>query len=560
MKRLSLAFIVILCLILPISALAQNYFFAVERETVDAYWNDDGTLSVQYEFVFQNQPSGHPIEYVDIGLPNNTFSASEITAEVNGQALSFISTSEYQGQGTGVAVGLGSLAIPPGGRGTVRVFVPGLENVLHPDTQEDEYASAVFTPTWFGSEYVTGTTDFTVTFHLPPGVEPEEPRWHSSPGGFSPAPLTAQDPQGRITYTWRNPQANAYTPYEFGASFPLEYVPSSAVSKPTIWEQLNINPEAIRGMLCTGAFFLGFLLIVVAAVRGSRNRKMKYLPPKIRVEGHGIKRGLTAIEAAVLLERPVDKIFTMILFSLLQKGAAEVVSRDPLKLKFSDPLPDELRGYERKFITAYQQPSEREKKTALQDLMIELIESVGEKMKGFSHRETTRYYRKIIDRAWNQVESADTPEIKSEKFNSHMGWTMLDEDFEDRTQEVFRRGPVYVPLWWHRYDPTFRGSRGRTVGRSATPTPGPSSGPSGEGVSLPNLPGGEFAASMVHGVQNFSSDVVGNVTNFTSRITEQTNPIPKSSSGSGWSSSGGSSCACACACAGCACACAGGGR
>ena len=80
---------------------------------------------------------------------------------------------------------------------------------------------------------------------------------------------------------------------------------------------------------------------------------MKYLPPKIRIEGHGIKRGLTAIEAAILLERPADKIFTMILFSLIQKNAAQVTSRDPLKLEFSDPLPDNLRKYEKQFSEAF---------------------------------------------------------------------------------------------------------------------------------------------------------------------------------------------------------------
>jgi hypothetical protein len=188
-------------------------------------------------------------------------------------------------------------------------------------------------------------------------------------------------------------------------------------------------------------------------------------------------------------------------------------------------------------------------------MMIKLIESVGEKMKGFSHRETVRYYRDIIKRAWQQVESADTPEVKSEKFHDHIGWTMLDEDFEDRTQEVFRRGPVYVPIWWHRYDPTFRPGRSTTQPSSPSPQTG-----GGKGITLPNLPGGEFAASMVHGIENFSSNVVGNITSFTSRITQKTNPIPKSTSSSSFRGGGGGSCACACACAGCACACAGGGR
>lgn len=555
MKKILLAVVLILFLLLPTTALAQSYLFSVPRETVDVYWNEDGTLAVQYVFVFQNQPSGHPIEFVDIGLPNSSFSTSEITASVDGQPLSFISASEYQGRGTGVAVGLEEHAIPPGGSGTVRVFIPSVRNVLHPDTEADQYASAVFTPTWFDSQYVVGDTAMEVTFHLPPGVDPEEPRYHSAPAGFSQAPLTALDDQGRITYTWKNPQANTHTQYDFGASFPLDVVPESAVEKPTLWEQLGINPEDVTGFLCTGGFFLGILLIIIVSIRSTQKRKMKYLPPTIRVEGHGIKRGLTAIEAAVLLEKPVDKIFTMILFSLMQKGAAQVVSRDPLKLEFSDPLPEGLRGYEKQFVKAFQAKSDRVRKVELQDMMIDLIESVGEKMKGFSHRETTTYYRKIIERAWNQVETADTPEVKSEKFNEHMGWTMLDGEFEDRTRDVFRTGPVYVPVWWHRYDPGF----GRSSTRSApSPTRGGSS--SGKGVTLPNLPGGEFAASMVTGIQDFSSDVVGNVTGFTNRITQKTNPVPKSSSSGGWSSSGGSSCACACACAGCACACAGGGR
>ncbi|MFN2199290.1 MAG: hypothetical protein ACK2UW_24445, partial [Anaerolineales bacterium] len=70
-----------------------------------------------------------------------------------------------------------------------------------------------------------------------------------------------------------------------------------------------------------------------------------------------------------------------------------------------------------------------------------------------------------------------------------------------------------------------------------------------------------FAASVVTSIQNFSGNVIGNLTDFTSSVTNKTNPVPKSSGS--WSSGGGGGgggCACACACAGCACACAGGGR
>ncbi|NQS91277.1 MAG: hypothetical protein HQ574_02625, partial [Chloroflexi bacterium] len=541
MKNKLAFFLIILLLLIPTTALAQSYYFGVEKETVHVYWEADGTLDLIYEFIFVNQPGAHAIEYVDVGLPNYNYSDSNISADVNGQALTDISSSGYEGSGSGVAVGLGSNAIQPGNRGTVRVFINGIDGVLFPDTEADDYVSAVFMPTYFGSEYVTGSTDITVIFHLPPGVNPEEPRWHQSPSGFSSSPITGLDSLGQITYTWRNPQADMSSRYKFGASFPSNYVPASAVTKPSLWQQLGISPEAVTGILCVGGFLLFFVLIIVVSVSSTRKRKLKYLPPKIRIEGHGIKRGLTAIEAAILLERPADKVFTMILFSLIQKNAAKVLSQEPLKLEFTDPLPEQLRKYETQFIEAFKNESSRVRKTALQDMMIALIKSVGKKMEGFSHKESVRYYEDIIKRAWKQVEDADTPEVKSEKFNDHMGWTMLDGEFEDKTQDVFRRGPVYLPIWWNRYDPTFRGTQ--TAGPSGKITSPSRSG----GGALPNLPGGEFAASMATGISNFSSDVVGNITDFTSRITQKTNPVPKStsSSGGGWSSGGGSSCACA---------------
>ena len=555
MKKTALFLLLLIVLLIPSSALAQSYYFRLDIETVHVFWEADGTLDLIYEFVFINQPEGHAIEYVDVGLPNSQYSDSNISADVNGQSLSYISSSGFEGSGTGVAVGLGSNAIPPGGRGVVRVFVNEIEDVLFPDTESDDYASAVFMPSYFESQYVAGTTDITVIYHLPPGVKPDEPRWHSSPNGFSSSPIIGQDSLGRITYTWRNTNGDASARYKFGASFPSSYVPAAAVSKPSLWQQLGIPAEAVTGIVCMGGFALFIVLIIVVSVSSSKKRKMKYLPPKIRIEGHGIKRGLTAIEAAILLERPADKIFTMILFSLLQKDAAQVISQDPLKLEFSDPVPENLRKYETQFIEAFQKDTDRIRKTELQDLMISLIKSVGKKMEGFSHRESVRYYESIIKRAWKQVEDADTPEVKSEKYNAHMGWTMLDGDFEDKTQDVFRSGPVFVPIWWGRYDPTYRTTQ------AAGPSVRTSSPSSSGGGPLPNLPGGDFAASMATGISNFSSDVVGNITDFTSRITQKTNPVPKptSSSGRGWSSSSGGS-SCACACAGCACACAGGGR
>jgi len=283
-----------------------------------------------------------------------------------------------------------------------------------------------------------------------------------------------------------------------------------------------------------------------------KRRRMRYLPPKISIEGHGIKRGLTAVEAAILLEQPLDKVLTMILFGVIKKEAAEVVTRDPLQIKATDPLPSDLNEYEVKFLNAFKE-KELARQRMLQEMVVDLIKSVSEKMKGFSRKETIEYYQNITAKAWQQVEAENTPEVRSKKFDEVMEWTMLDRDYGERTHDVFRNQPVFIPMWWGRYDPSY----GRS---SSLPRVSPSSMPSAS-PSLPHLPGSDFAASVVNGVQGFSSKVVGNINDFTNKVTQKTNPVPVSTS-SGRSSSGrsGGGCACACACAGCACACAGGGR
>jgi len=561
MKKYRAAFFLLILtflLLLPGSALAQTYYFGLDKLTVDVFLNGDGTATIHYLFAFSNNPGASPIEYVDVGLPNSNFDTSSISAEVDGIPLQDISRSGYQGEGgSGVAVGLGSNAIRPGERGVVQVTVGRQEDIFYADTQEDNYASTQFAPTWFGSQYVDGLTDMTVSIHMPPGVQPEEPRWHEAPAGWPSEPERYLDSEGRPTYTWNNPQASATRAYVFGASFPMQYIPETAIVKPGFWETLGIDPDALIGLTMCCGFFGFFAIVIVASVRSTQRRKLQYLPPKIAIEGHGIKRGLTAVEAALLLEEPLDKVLTMILFGVVKKNAAKVVTQDPLKIEVIQPEPEFLNQYEKDFIQVFQ--GDKPKSTVrgeLQTMMVDLVKSVTAKMKGFSRKETIAYYRDISTRAWQQVEAAGTPEVKSAKFDENLEWTMLDKEYDDRTRRVFTGGPVFLPTWWGRYDPVFGG------GRTTVSGPASSGGgvPGGGGISLPNLPGAEFAASVVRGTQNFAGNVIGSVTDFTDGVTQKTNPVPVSTTtrSSGGRSGGG--CACACACAGCACACAGGGR
>lgn len=538
-------------------ASGQTYSFSLDAESVDIYWQADGSATVAYQLTFSNDSFADPIDFVDVGVPTDCYSISNVSASIQGRPLSDISSSPYVTPG--VAIGLGADAIRPGESGTLAVSIAGVCNVLY-EAGDAGMVSANFSPTWFDSSFVHGSTDLTVSFHLPPGVQPEEPRWHGAPSGFPSEPATGFDAEGRIVYQWRNPEARGDTQYVFGASFPATYVDTAAVIRPSFLQRLGISEEVLFTVLCFGGFIAFFALIIGAAVVSAERRKLAYLPPKIAIEGHGVKRGLTAVEAAVLLQTPLDRVLTMMLFSTVKKGAARVVKESPLKVEAVDPAPKDLHEYEAAFVKGITIGEARERSRKLQTVMTDLIKAVQLKMKGFSLRETRDYYKAIMEKAWQEVEQAATPEVKSERYADSIEWTMLDRDFDDRTQRTFRTGPVFIPHWWGGFSPSSSGGGGRAMPVPVSGSRG-SGGPVASSPSLPSLPGADFAASVVKGVQNTAGGLVSNLSSFTGNITKVTNPPPPPSTyRGGGGGGGGHSCACACACAGCACACAGGGR
>ena len=538
------------------AAAQSSYSFSLDREVVQVLWNADGTLALDYTLSFTNDPSGHPIDFVDVGMPNGNFDMGTVSVDVNGQGVD-VSTSDYQGSGSGFSVVMGSKTIPPGGTGTVHVSVGRITGVLYKDsTNPSTDASADFSPFYFGSQYVHGNTDLTVTFHLPPGVLPQEPRYHNTQGGWpcGDQPVAALDNQNRITYTWQCATANGSTQYTFGASFPNHYVPTDAIVVPPSFDIggfLAGLGSSAQTFCCFGFFILLFVVGPIWGAISGNKRKLAYLPPKIQIEGHGIKRGLTAVESAILMEEPLDKVMTMILFGVVKKSAATVVTRDPLELKQASPQPADLQDYEKDFLKAFAEVDPADRRKDLQEMTVKLVNSVSDKMKGFSRKETIAYYQSIMERAWQQIEAAGTPEVKSQMYDQSLEWTMLDKNYDERTRRVFT-GPIFLPLWWGGYDPGYHPASTGSVQSASMPT-------SRGGSSPVSIPGSAFAASVVGGVQGFSSKVLGDVKGFTSGVTNRTNPVPVSTS-SGYHGGGGGHCACACACAGCACACAGGGR
>jgi hypothetical protein len=561
-KKTLVSFILLITLAVLLSAPsanAQSYSFSLDQLEVNVWINDDGSVKLEYWLVFTCDPSAHPIDIVDLGLPNSDFRISDISAKVDGETPVDHVGSDFEGEGSdGVAIHLGKGTIAPGQTGKVAVEVERVGSMLYEDSKDPEYASVEFAPAYYLKPAVHDTTDMTVRFFLPEGVQPDEPRWHQSPSGWPKEPETDLH-DGRVMYVWYNSAADPSRQHFFGASFPRKYVDESAIQAgPSPLAGIFAGITGVASTCCCNPvfYFIAFFVGVVGiSVWGQRRRKMKYLPPSMKVEGVGIKRGLTAVESAILLETPLNRVLTMILFGLLKKGAITVLDDKPLKVQVNEPHPEKLRSYETDFLEAVKKDGSLSE-TRLRKMMVAMVKEVGNKIKGFSRKETVTYYKDIVRRAWQQVEAADTPEVRSQRFDEGLEWTMLDDDFDDRVGRTFT-GPVYMPPWWIYYRPWASRVRPATVSTGKVT----SRAPSGRGVQLPTLPGAAFAASVVTGVQSTAANIIRNVTGFTGDVTQVTNPPPKPSGRSyGSSGGGGCACACACACAGCACACAGGGR
>lgn len=533
------------------SIFCQDYSFTVDKNYSALYINSDGTCTISYEIQFTCDEYAHSIDTVDIGMPNEWYDLKSAFAEIDGIKLNKIQPSKYVHPG--VEVHLGTHEISPGETGTL-LFSINTKYMIFPDTEDETYASVVFSPTWFGSQFTHGTTDLVCYFIFPPGVKPEEPKYHAVK--FTEA---AVDSSGRVWYKFSILYASPSEQYIFGASFPKQYIPDEAiVTKPprkfSLGKVIGSFFSAIFGLIgssCPCIIIGFFIFIAVIGAINSSKRKMGYLPPTLSIEGVGIKRGLTAVESATLLELPLNKVATLILFGLIKKRVIKVKTKEPLLLEIVEEKEkkQKLHDYEKDFLKTIGKDGII-KQRILRTTFINLIKSVNKKTKGFSRKKTREYYRGILNRAWTEMKEANTPELLSKAFDKNLEWLLMDKDYEEKMNTSFRDTTIIAPLWWGYYHPGFARPTA-----AISPTPGIKV----PGLSMPQLPGSHFANSIVTGIESFSNRIVSNITGFQSAVTKITNPVPVSSRSGGWSSSGGG-CACACACAGCACACAGGGR
>ncbi len=512
--------------VITTSARAQNYGFSIPRFHCTATVNQDNSLEIDYEIEFTCEAGCHPLDIIDIGFPTEDYDLESIEASVDGSPSKRIYPSTYIDNG--VEVHLGNSTIYSGENAVFRLS--GINrNMVFRDTEDDGYASVEFSPTWFDGSFLRGSSEFTLVMVFPPGALPGSVRYHEIPFTSS-----SVDSSGRVQYFWEA-RRKISEPFKVGISFPAHLVAGPLSERPS---PPLLSPQALGLLItiCIVSLFSGlFIWAVVRSVRNAKKRRVSYLPPAIGVEGSGLRRGLTAPFAALLLEEGLEKVFVLILFGLLRKGALQLIGSGPDASVIKTGSGKGLRNYERAIIDMLPDPEDQKYPPvdAVKKVFIDMIDELQEKMEGFAIEETRKYYRSIISNAWKMVKEAGSPDKAALILAERFGWLFVDDRFSSMVEVLPSVTTAAYPKWFRSI--IFHTN---TVSGGANIT--------------------EVCSSLAGTLEGAAGRAVSSLAKLSSIVTSVTNPVPVSRSyGSG---SRGSSCACACACAGCACACAGGGR
>ncbi len=606
---------VLLVLVVASNLQAQGYRFQVQQMDLEVFLQPDASARLDYKIVFQNAPDGRPIDIVDIGLPHAGYSIATMQAFLDGNPLGGIQRSTYID--VGVEVPLGRYAIPPGQSGTL-TFRCTMPNMVYEDLTDANYASFQIKPTWFDPSLQIGTTDLRIGIHLPEGVQADEVRYQNERLRYHDLALVGDEAAPRVLAFWHFPATRlSESNPRVAVSFPRRVM--TRVVSMSRWELLvnwfagSSTAQWVSGTLLVLLFLVTYLRFshgtgLVLALIGTvllvfifvnsprlhlllwlpmpilfglneyalRRRRSKYLPAMATVEGGGIKRGLTAPQAAVVLEMPLGQVLTLVLFGLLKKGVIRQVREDKIQFEvvreFRKARESRLKAAERAGIVIhdYENPfidrllaNKPVEEINFNEALGKLIKSTAARMEGFDLSDTREYYRRIIQRAWKEAESIHDVEKKTQTVDRHFEWMMLDPEWHRRFTTWHERGYDYRPRWSR---PIITSSDGGSRGPS-TASPAPTS-------STWQTSDSEVAASFVGWAENTSGRLASTIepaklglsipkgiVNLTAVDTvtgEVLEALAKNSGGR--RSGGGGGCACACAGCACACACAGGGR
>ncbi len=518
------------------AAAQRQYFFG--QEWAEIWIRPDGSIDLFYNISITLE-SGNPINWISIGQPRGDFFIDS-AMDKYGNTLETEDVSS--GDNYQVRVNLDSPL--QAGETIWFTLLTNVARMVYDDETNPGNDGMQFTMSWFSEASIE---DVRVLIVLPPGISESDVKtrevfWSN-----------VQYEGDRLAVYWEKQNLQPNEHFTVGVSYPKQ-------------EGWNSFSSGANGL---GAFFekFGFWILifgiigVVLILVLSASRKQPYKKPTMGIECLGIVRGLTAVEASYLLGLKPPQIVTEILYSVLKKRAVWVKSTSPsLKFRILEPFTDKtgtaenpLRYYEIDFLNSIMDDGTLDEEKLASTIMF-LRSTVEEKLKGYCRRDTVDYYRKIVEKAWKQVEGAGTTELASKAYDEQLLWLFLDPKMSDRTQtffsnRVFEPNPLWFWYWYsYRYyhpNPTYKPNI-RLPSQSQKP---------------PTIPGADFANNITTAIEKSANNFVVNMEKFANAIVPF---APQKSSGKPVHQKAKcvcacATCACACACVSCACACAGGG-
>jgi len=510
----------------------RQYFFG--QEWAQIWIRQDGSIDLFYN-VSLTLDFGQEINWISIGQPKGDFTIGSAEDQFGNtlETADISSGNDYK-----VRVNLDSPL--QAGQTIWFTLLTNVANMIYLDETNPENDGMQFTLSWFSE---VGIKDARVLIVLPPGITESEVKtgslfWNN-----------IQYEDDRLAVYWEKQNLLPDERFSVGVSY----------LKQEGWTSFTETSDDLGSFWLLLVFgVIGVVLVYVFFI----SRKKPYKKPTMSIECLGVVRGLTAVEASYLLDLNPPQIVTEILYSVLKKRAVWVENTSPsLKFRILEPFLNKigttenpLRYYEIDFLNAIKDEGSLDEEKLASTIMF-VQSTVEEKLKGYCRRDTVDYYRKIVEKAWSQVEAAGTGELTSKAYDEQLLWLFLDPKASDRTQTVFSNRVFEPdPIWfWYWYSYRYY---------SPNPTYKPNIGIPSQGQKPPKIPGADFANNIATAIEKSANNFVVNMEKFANSIIP-TGPKQKSSNQPVQQKAKCvcvcATCACACACVSCACACAGGG-
>ncbi len=526
-----------------------NYDFTLKKEYVDVFIQKDGSIDIYYHFEFVNR--GY-LDGVDVGLPNRFYDKDSARAEITVGGSTYdaeeIRKSPYVY--IGLAVEFDSVTqalVEQFGTQFSLDFYVNNPHMVYKNELKDGTVGIRFRPTWFDPEFQWGSTgELRCRVYFPEGFNDTSQAVYLR--GHQWDSIGIDNETNLLMANWTrffvDPNDQEDGDLDVGVGFPKEYV--DKYYEHNLWEKFGNAWYFIKFHIVTiligGFFIFGIVAVFVLPVIHAKKRAKDYFQPKLCVAGAGPRKRLNVVEAAIILERPLNQVLTMILFNLVQKKRVSIDSRkEPMRLRKLHAIG--TTKFENKFLNAIEHNGRKCVKEEvgtlnrdlLKDLLVKLVKSTQKKLKGYDYKATKQHYKSIHKHAWLKVKAANTPKEFAQQFSKWSPWMMLEEDFPDRLEKEAINYPhtPYDNLNWHYWIHHDHDSLTDSQDRVTVP-----------------VDFNDIMSDFIELVKDANGHMVDGISDFGAEVTKVTNPVPVSSGGSGGYSGGGCACACACACAG----------